>query len=350
MNRVLNFLFKLLEWFRVDFSKSLILISLGYGVTLLSGFDLSASIKESSITLTNDTGLITDIFGGILVLFSISLGVSRIITSSKSPSIMFYLYGLEHMGNEAPVEKMAKFDRLHALKNEYNALELLNDKEKVIEEYSHYKWSVRNRIEHKDVANIYLCGLTNIPMLFLYGTLFRNAHTKYDIRLIESFRFKEKGWKELNQYNDNSNEIEFILDGSNNEPINSEIQRLITSSYNEVGIGLSFTQNINRDAVPKHLQNETLFLESTLGVDYEIVSSYEAQKELIQKLIKIFSQFSDKGKDKIHLFISAQSTFLINLGIHYQDNMHGTIVIYNYNNNDNIYEWSIEFNQGRIID
>lgn len=48
-------MYRLLEFLRMDFTKQLTIVALGYGVTLLSGFDLSATIKNNTFTLTSDT-------------------------------------------------------------------------------------------------------------------------------------------------------------------------------------------------------------------------------------------------------------------------------------------------------
>lgn len=348
MSKVINFVYRLLEFLRMDFTKQLTIVALGYGVTLLSGFDLSATIKNNTFTLTSDTSYLTNIVGISLIIFSLAIGISKIIAASKKPSVMFYLYGLKHMGKNAPVYAMSKIDRLHALKNEFNAMGSYS-KEIVKKEYGHYQWSIENRINHNNIDKIYLCGLASIPMLFLFGSLFRNAHSEHEIQLVEFFRFKTKGWKTLDINDENNILIEHILDDIENTTKDKEISRLINSKSNEVGIALFYTASINKNAIPDNLINETLYLKTSLGVKHEVVSSKEAQTKLIQELVQLFTKFFDSGKTKIHLFISAQSTFVINLGMSYQDNMHGTLVVYNYDNNEN-YNWCVEYKKGEIID
>ena len=52
--------------------------------------------------------------------------------------------------------------------------------------------------------------------------------------------------------------------------------------------------------------------------------------------------------NKIHLFLSVQSTLALDIGKRYQEGIHKNWVIHNFNANKGMYDWAIELSKSGI--
>jgi len=85
-----------------------------------------------------------------------------------------------------------------------------------------------------------------------------------------------------------------------------------------------------------------------LGIGHYLLNSEKTQQFLIDELLQFIQKLSKNGK-RIHLFVSAQTSFCINLGKRYQDNVTGTVILHNYDAGLKSYTWGIEFNKGDCL-
>jgi len=263
--------------------------------------------------------------------------------TKKNTITLVYGKGFENMNNHTPIEAIPKylhFDCIEIYFKEINSYK----RDELIENYSFYKQLIRDRTLNKSSKKVYIGSLGSFPYLFLLGSLFRNAYS--EVITLDFNRHNSKWYKLPNnsEVKENINHKLMYEDISINEKIND----LNNLDYNEVGIALSYTFEVNKDAIPNQLKNHTLYLKNSYGIGHDKLSNEESQKELLKELSVYMATLWNSHK-RIHLFVSAQSSICINIGKNYMNNAHGTLILHNYDNNSKSYNWSIEFNQGDLL-
>lgn len=314
------------------------------GATSASIPTLSAKYKNIiELTLSNDTSIMVEIMGVILILSGVALIFWRFWSLQAKPPYLVYVRGLSNMEVSDPVKALPKSD-WHAKSLNYRIQSY--ERDSLIQKYNHMKISYEERIEHQDASKVYIAALASFPALFLVGTLFRNAHI--ETILLDYNRHKSK-WYQLKELSDREDPVHHVLAEDETVVYEEKLNQILENSPTEVGVSLAYTFEIPNEQIPEELREHTLFLKSSLGYGHDKLSDKESQKELLNELSLLFNQiYKSRGVQKIHLFVSAQASMTIALGLNYMDNAHGVIVLHNYDNQAKTYNWSIAFNKGEV--
>jgi len=314
------------------------------GATSASIPTLSAKYKNIvEFTLSNDTSIMVEITGVVLILSGVVLIFWRFWSLQAKPPYLVYVRGLSNMEVSDPIKALPKSD-WHAKSLNYEIQSYNRDK--LIEDYKHMKRTFEQRIEHQNASKVYIASLASFPALFLVGTLFRNAHI--ETILLDYNRHKSK-WYQLKELSDREDPVHHVLAEDETVGYEEKLNQILENTPTEVGVSLAYTFEIPNEQIPEELREHTLFLKSSLGCGHDKLSDKESQKELLNELSLLFNHISkSKGVQKIHLFVSAQASMTIALGLNYMDNAHGIIVLHNYDNQAKTYNWSIAFNKGTV--
>ena len=208
------------------------------------------------------------------------------------------------------------------------------------------KISFGERIEHQDASKVYIAALASFPALFLVGALFRNAHI--ETILLDYNRYKST-WYRLNEFSGTHESVHHVLADDETMGYEEKLDRILENDPTEVGVALAYTFEIPHEQIPEELKEHTLFLKNSFGYGHDRLSDKESQKKLLSELSPLFNKiYKSNGVKKIHLFVAAQASMAIALGLHYMDNAHGTIVLHNYDNQTKSHNWSVKFNKGEV--
>lgn len=344
INNLLNFAWRIIEMWRAGSVAKIGFTLLSFGTILLgagSSYYFSYSDAEKNIDIgliSQETSLVALIFGIVLISLGIFILIKQYIKLSKE-QVVFYFGNLLSFGDsKAPIYAMTNNDRLNVVEEYFDIIDSY-DKDSVIDDYKHNKKSFKNRSKHKDVKKIYLAALGSFPYLYLLGTLIRNGHI--DSVILDYDRNKNK-WQRLENY---SNAPHHLL--ADESDINEKIIELCNKELDDIGIALSYTFEINKESLPPVLQENTLLLKNSFGYGHDKLSEIQSQTALLNELALYIDKFKSAGKN-VHLFVSAQASFCINMGKRYQDNTMGAIHVYNFDNDSRKYNWFITFNKGNV--
>lgn len=339
MNNTYNFILKLLDIMIGDTKAKIGSALLVAGSALQINFILAYNKYSFSIT----SG--TDILSIVLTIIGASLLLHRYITIKDDTVVLFYGATLKNMDNKSPQKALPRREKYKTIVKDLKRINSYN-KEEVIKDYEFNKILMGERVENKESIKAYLAALGSFPYLFLLGALTRNAYS--NVKILDFNRYLDGGeWYVLPPFKTTKDEFGHKLLYSNNETtIDNEIDKL-NKNNDDVGIALGYTFPIKKDVIPVELRDNTLYLTSSLDTRHDILSNEESQ-EILLKDISYYLRALSKTDRNIHLFVSAQSSMCMNMGKHYMDNAHGTIVLHNYNNGTKTHDWTIEFNKGRV--
>jgi|GEM_PF-1053128 len=124
-----------------------------------------------------------------------------------------------------------------------------------------------------------------------------------------------------------------------------KMNQLKYNNSNEVGIAISNTYSIDKDSIPEHLKNNTLFL-ILENPNINSCDSKRTQLHLIKQINILINELSNTKK-KIHLFVSARASFTIRMGMNYTPRSTGEIVLHNYSKQKR--DWSISLHNNLVI-
>ena len=340
MKNFYNFIIKFFELWKSDTITSIGKYLIGTGIVLLTGIGIFNVAYEGVAFQYSDEG---NIIGYLFLLSGFIVIIYRTFTKKNTVTLV-YGRGLENMNNHSPIEAIPPY--LHFDCIEVNLKEINSYKrDKLIENFNFNKQLMADRILNKNSKKVYIGALGNLPYLFLLGSLFRNAYS--EVITLDFNRYKSKWYKLPSFY-----EKEILITHKEISKKDKSIEEIILefndNDNNEVGIALGYTFATNKNAIPEVLKNNTLFLETSFDRGHDILSSEEVQTKLLKELSSYMASLWE-GHDKIHLFVSAQSSMCINIGKNYMNNAHGVLVLYNYDNNLKSYNWNIEYDRGKII-
>jgi len=337
-----NFILKIFELLKSDPKISIAKYLISSGLILVVGFgNLSYKFREHTFTYSDEA----DFIGYIFLVVGFILLIHSYFTIKNNAVSLAYGKGIENMDIHSPIKAVPKYERFDCI--EIN-LEKINSYNKivVIEDYILNQKLLKNRMLNKNSKKIYVGALGSFPYLFLLGSLFRNAYL--NVEVLDFNRHQNGGkWYKLPLSYVGEKVITHKAVSSSNKSISEMINDFNDNENNEVSIALGYTFSTNKNAIPEALKDNTLFLETSLGTGHDILSSEEVQSELLKELSKYMASLWNEH-NKIHLFVSAQSSMCINIGKMYMNNAHGILVLHNYDNNSSTYNWSIEFDRGTI--
>jgi len=342
MKIIINFILKIFELLKNDPRISIAKYLIGSGLVLVVGFgNLSYQFREHLVTYSDEA----DFMGYIFLVVGFILLIYSYLTIRKNSVSLAYGKGIKNMNIHSPIEAIPKYERFDCTPLDIKEINSY-DKKEIIEDYTFNKRLLENRIQNKNSKKIYIGALGSFPYLFLLGSLFRNAYS--NVEVLDFNRYKSGGkWYKLPLFYEGKKLITHKLTIPSDQSIQNIINNFNNNKNSEVGIALGYTFATNKNSIPKTLKNNTLYLETSLGTGHDILSSEEVQTELLKELSNYMASLWN-GHNKIHLFVSAQSSMCINIGKMYMNNAHGLLVIYNYDNESKLYNWSIEFNKGNI--
>ena len=345
MQSTMNFILKLFELLKSD-PKTVIAKYIFFGGIGLRGIGqivYEYSDKNISHVFTFSDGI--DYTGYLLILIGVLLLIIRFFTIKNNPPSLVYGIGIENMDIHSPLNAIPSYERYDCLELNIPKIDSY-DKNKLIETYKFTDILIKERVQNKKSQKVYIGALGSFPYLFLLGGLFRNAYSH--IILLDYNRHADGGgkWYKLPSINESKEKLTHQL-MYEVKTIEEKIDELNKSNSNEVGIALSYTFPINKDAIPMHLKNNILYLQNSYGIGHDKLSNEESQRELLNELSVYLASLWYKH-EKIHLFVSAQSSICINIGKSYMNNAHGVLVLHNYDNDTSKYNWSVEFHKGTI--
>ncbi len=342
MKSIMNFIIKIWELLKSDPRISISKYLIGTGLILVVGFgSFSYQFREHIVSYTDEA----DLFGYLFLLVGFVLIIMRYFTITNNPSSLAYGIGMDNMDKHSPLKAIPKYEQFDCIQINLKEIDSY-DKDQVVKNYNFNKELLSDRTLNKNSQKVYVGVLGSFPYLFLIGSLFRNAYST--MILLDYDRHSNGGskWYKLPPFNEKEEEITHQL-MYQDISIQEKIEELSDKDSDEVGIALSYTFTVNKNAIPEKLQNNTLYLQHSYGIGHDKLSNEEVQKELLKKLSTYISLLWNNHK-KVHLFVSAQSSICINIGKIYMNNAHGTLVLHNYDNDSKTYNWNIEFNKGFI--
>ncbi len=338
MNNLYNFILKFLDIMIGDTKAKIGTALLLAGATIQVNF----VIEPDKYTFSISDG--TDIISMLLTIIGASLLIHRYITIKDDTITLFYGATLSNMNNKSPESSLPRREKYKTIVKNLKRINSYN-KDEVLDDYKFNKTLIEERIENKESVKVYIAALGSFPYLFLLGALARNAYS--NVKLFDFNRYRDGGkWYILPPYNTNNQLTHKLLYNQNNTTIEDEINRL-NKNDEDIGIALGYTFPIRKETIPTFLQNTTLYLTSSEETRHDILSSEESQESLLKDISYYINRLSKPNRN-IHLFVSAQSSMCMNMGKHYMDNAHGSIILYNYNNDTKTHDWSIKFNKGVV--
>ena len=338
-----NFALFIVKLFRTDIKVSIARTLLSSGVLLASGgptYNFFFKKEDIEVQLQVDnTGYILIGLGIILIIISVLMLIKFYKSVSKN-SYLYFSPLLKGMDLEMPIYAVDKKDKYSVTTQNIGGNVDSYRREDVVDEYQYLKKSFEKRLDHSESRKVYMAVIGSFPYMYLLGTLLRNGHIQ---SFIMDFSNSKQEWYVLQPFGPESHHV--VTNTSNS--LDDEINNLAHNSSSDIGIALSYTYEIFPNTIPHSLQNNTLYLKNSFGLGHYLLSSEETQQSLIDELLQFIQRLSQNGKT-IHLFVSAQASFCVNLGRRYQDNVTGEIVLHNYNSENKFYDWSIKFNRGNV--
>jgi len=191
----------------------------------------------------------------------------------------------------------------------------------------------KNYILHDQGQKLYIGGLARIPFLVAYGAMLRNITSE----IIYFDKFHRDGSYGL--LSDENKQISFKKFDSVDK----------VNSSGEIGIAICFTTEININQIPKELRGFTNILFSNQGNSRNLIKNQDNLQKLSTQVGELIDRLSSiNGCNKIHLFLSVQSTFAIEIGRRYQEGTQQNWVIHNFDPPSQAYTWAIELSKSGV--
>lgn len=272
--------------------------------------------------LTSTLGVMGFLLGSGLILFDIRAELNQ---ARKVARVI--ISGLPSMPTHFPSEILSKSEQ--RLAREPIELSIQDDKiEKQVERYNAEVCVdlFKRFVLHHQCEKLYIGGLARIPFLVAYGVFLRNvSNITYFDKMHGS-----TNWRMLDNEDVN-------IQLSNTEPLPK------ADENGNVGLAVGLSTPILQDQLPVEFQNNTAILSSTTLVERNLVLNQENLQRLSSSLLATIDALSrDPKVRRIHLFLSVQSSLAIEIGRKFQEGIHKTWVIHNFNGNKGHYEWALE--------
>ncbi|WP_419533396.1 SAVED domain-containing protein [Endozoicomonas sp.] len=109
---------------------------------------------------------------------------------------------------------------------------------------------------------------------------------------------------------------------------------------------IGFTTPITKEQLPSALRESTVVVESSERCERNLIKNQDNLVELSAEVGRMIDDLSALPQCKrVHIFLSVQSSFAIELGRRFQEGVHKNWVIHNFNPQTNSYEWALELSQ-----
>lgn len=188
-------------------------------------------------------------------------------------------------------------------------------------------------ILHEKCQKLYIGGLARVPFLIAYGAFLRNISSEilYYDKLHENGR-----WSLLSDENE---QISFT---------SAAISKRLSLS-GDAGLAIGFSTPILEAQLPPTLQNATTILQPDAECQRNLIKNQTNLTQLSAEVGRLIDQLSAlPGCKKVHLFLSVQSAFALELGRRFQEGTHKNWVIHNFNPATSSYDWALELSRDGV--
>lgn len=176
-----------------------------------------------------------------------------------------------------------------------------------------------------DVKKAYIGGLARIPFLVAYGSMLRNQSAQ----IVYFDKFHRNG--------------EYALLEDFNEKISLKDYDFNINISNNVGLALGFTTAISREQLPESLRDSVIMLYPSKGTARNLIKNQDNLQEISDEIVHIIDNLSSRvNVQRVHLFLSVQSSLAIEIGRRYQEGTHKNWIIHNFNPDEGCYDWALE--------
>lgn len=306
------------------------LITIGVGnIALYLIFPKGMLIEEFKVS-NGELSIFTLILAVIVMIIGFGMILFEVLNYKRARKTgKLIINGMKNGYKNFPIDILS-FEEKNNSRDIINIgmIEEVDNLEKQIEYYNSEKQiDLYNRfIFNDEVENLYVCGISRVPFLVAYGACLKgNVSVKYIER-------------------EHSTNKSFFLDDVNQKiniiKMNEQIE---LSEYGDIGIAIGFTSEIHKEHLPEKLKGHTLFIKPSLEEDRLLIKNQDNLIEIVKKIQKIIDSYSSNSLcKKIHLFLSIQTSFAIELGRHFQEGIHKNWVIHNFDGRTGKYSWALE--------
>lgn len=182
-------------------------------------------------------------------------------------------------------------------------------------------------ILHEKCQKLYIGGLARVPFLVSYGAMLRNSSAK--IVYFEKFHREGK----------------FVLLDEPNKQISLKETSLNkkVSPNGDIGIAISFTTPIQLTQLPEFIKDYTTIISSSVGSERNLIKNQDNLHQLSHSIAQLIDTVSAlPGCERVHLFLSVQSTFALEIGRRFQEGIHKNWIIHNFDPICNSYNWAVK--------
>ncbi|WP_304545993.1 SAVED domain-containing protein [Sulfurimonas microaerophilic] len=350
MNKFLNFFIKIYEiWQSGKAGKigtsllgfGMILVASGASFTFIIGYSDQKRNVNAAVSSSQNPDMVLYSIGILLIIIGALILIDTYRRLIANRTVIYFGNLLKQGDSDIPYYAMEKNDQLNVTPIKLGLIDSYK-KTEVIEEYKHLCRLFKDRTDHIDAKKVYIASLASTPYLYLLGTLFRNGHIQNEI--LDYNRDLDK-WYRLDTIGNNLSNC--LMYEDNFTTVNDKLNYLCNSNFESIGIALSYTFPIDKTSIPPALRDKTIFLTHGLGFGNDKINNKAAQASLLNELTVYIDKLKSFNKN-IHLFVSAQASFNVNLGKRYQDNTMDEVKIYNFNGSLREYDWFISFNSGIV--
>jgi uncharacterized protein YacL (UPF0231 family) len=280
------------------------------------------------------------IFGGLTFLIGgglIYIDVKRLgeVTRSTAKAL---ITGMLATTTRFPDEILTRSEQLNSRETvELGIPELITSD--INSQVEMFNSEIKVRIYERFILNqncqkIYLGGLARIPFLVAYGSCFRAVSAK--VKYFDRFHLDGK-WRFLN---DEEKSIRLMY----NEP-----KTIRSNNKGQIGISISFTQEIQKEHLPSELRDNTLEIRTNLKNERNLITNQSELEKISSEIQNIIDKYSSLVDcNEIHLFIAAQSTVALEIGRRFQEGIHKKWIVHNFNPTEGIYDWALQINKDSI--
>lgn len=251
---------------------------------------------------------------------------------SKRDIALIRAYGFEDIDPHAAEKMLSTREKAKVLPVYFKSFDS-RDKNKVTVDSYFIRKMIRERIQHSEASQAYVAALGSIPYLYMIGSFMRDGHLPLKI-----FDF-ERSKNAFHPLDDPPTEANLIKKYRGGEIEKSSI--INSNAGNQIGLAISFTIDIQESDLPAGFADHTLHVQLDTGFRFDNLPAEDEQEFITKEISFIISELK-KCANEVHLFISAQASFVVRLGSLYQEGLHGVINVWHWNSIQNKYEWYLK--------
>jgi hypothetical protein len=268
-----------------------------------------------------------------LLLVPMVIGAFMISTELKSlarNTARVLITGLPGASNDFPAGILSKSEQRFA--REVIVLSVQDDdiEKQVVRYNSEVCVDLFKRfVLHHQCEKLYIGGLARIPFLVAYGVFLRNVSNVFYFDKIH----RDTNWRLLND-----EDFNIQLNDCGSLPKSNE--------DGDVGIALGLSTPILTEHLPIKLQNCTALITPTIKTERNLILNQGNLQRISGSLVEMIDDLSRKSEvKKIHLFLSVQSSLAIEIGRRFQEGIHKTWIIHNFDGTKGQYKWALELSE-----